>query len=56
MARVRLVTKDTRFCCPFCGIKTWMRDFVAFMRDHDRPQGGRCLRAARTYAKETNNA
>lgn len=48
-------TKDTRHACQFCHVKTWMKDYVAFMRDHDRPQGGRCLRAAQVYDSSTSN-
>jgi hypothetical protein len=41
---------DKRVQCQFCGVRTWMTDYVAFMRDHDRPQGGRCLKASRIYS------
>jgi hypothetical protein len=44
--------KDTRHACQFCKVRTWNKDYVAFMRDHDRPEGGRCLRAAKVYAAE----
>lgn len=47
--------KDTRHTCQFCGSKTWMADMVAFMRDHDRPAGGRCLRAANVYSPTKSN-
>ena len=43
--------KDTRIRCPHCGIRTWMTDFVAFMRDHDRPDGRVC-RIAQYFYKE----
>ncbi len=38
---------DDRLQCRFCGVRTWMRDYNAFMRDHDRPDGRKCRRAAR---------
>jgi hypothetical protein len=41
--------KDDRSRCQFCGAVTWNRDYNGFMRDHDRPQGGRCLRATNVY-------
>lgn len=47
--------KDTRIACQFCGSKTWMTDLVAFMRDHDRPQGGLCLKAANVYDATKSN-
>lgn len=42
--------KDTRHRCPFCKAVTWNKDFVGFMRDHDRPQGGVCRQAQAKYA------
>ena len=45
---------DTRHACQFCHAKTWNTDYVGFMKDHDRPQGGRCLRAARVYDNSSN--
>jgi hypothetical protein len=42
--------KDTRISCQFCKIKTWMKDYVAFMQDHDRPDGRKCQRAADAYS------
>jgi hypothetical protein len=44
--------KDTRIQCPYCKIKTWGKDYRAFMRDHDRADGRRCQKAKesmRTY-------
>jgi hypothetical protein len=37
--------KDPRIACPYCGVRTWMRDYTAFMRDHDRPDGRVCRAA-----------
>jgi len=37
--------KDTRIQCPHCGVRTWQRDYGAFMRDHDRPDGKVCRKA-----------
>lgn len=45
--RTKAPIKDTRLQCPYCGSKTWDRNYTAFMDDHDRPHGGRCLRARR---------
>ena len=39
--------KDTRLQCPHCGVKTWMKDYRSFMRDHDRPDGMVCRLAAK---------
>jgi ribosomal protein S27AE len=36
---------DKRPRCPHCGATTWQTDYEAFMRDHDRPQGGVCRKA-----------
>lgn len=44
--------KDTRASCPHCGVKTWSRDFVGFMRDHDRPDGKVCRAAQADYPKK----
>lgn len=33
--------RDRRIECPFCGTKTWMTDYVRFMR----ASGVRCLQA-----------
>lgn len=41
--------RDDRNKCHFCGAVTWIRDYAFFMRDHDRPEGGRCLRAHNVY-------
>ncbi len=38
---------DTRLQCPYCKVRTWMSDYVAFMRDHDRPDGRRCVAASK---------
>jgi len=40
---------DTRHACPFCGVRTWARDYVGFLRDHDKPEGGLCVEAKRQY-------
>lgn len=45
-------TPDTRHTCQFCKAKTWSTDYTGFMRDHDRPEGGRCLRAAKVYSAD----
>ncbi len=37
---------DTRHRCPHCHVRTWMTDYLAFMQDHDRPDGRRCRKAA----------
>lgn len=50
MAREEI--KDLRLRCPYCRVRTWMRDYSEFMRDHDRPDGHRCIRAASTAAWE----
>ncbi len=42
--------QDTRCACQFCGSKTWSKDYVGFMRDHDRVDGRKCVRAAKVYA------
>jgi hypothetical protein len=42
--------KDTRSTCQFCGSKTWSKDYAGFMRDHDRGDGRKCVRAAKVYA------
>jgi hypothetical protein len=42
--------EDARIQCPYCKIKTWMRDRRAFMRDHDRPDGRRCEKARQSVA------
>jgi hypothetical protein len=34
---------DTRIRCNHCGLRTWMTDYSAFMNDHDRPDGRRCV-------------
>lgn len=47
-----MLKKDTRPTCCFCGMKTWRKDVVGFMQDHDRPQGGVCRRAQKMYPKE----
>ena len=49
MSRRSAPLKDTRLRCTHCGAVTWSKAFVSFMRDHDRPQGGRCLKAAAMY-------
>jgi len=41
------LTRDTRLSCPHCGVKTWMTDRAAFMRDHDRMDGRKCQAADR---------
>jgi len=38
--------KDTRIQCRHCGMRTWMKDYKAFMKDHDRPDGRKCQTAA----------
>lgn len=38
--------KDTRAACPYCSVRTWRTDWTAFMRDHDRPDGRRCVAAS----------
>ena len=43
---------DARNACQFCGTKTWSKDYAAFMRDHDRADGTRCIRAAKVYKIE----
>lgn len=43
--------RDTRLSCPHCGVKTWMTDRAAFMRDHDRVNGRKCQAAARQQAE-----
>jgi hypothetical protein len=37
--------EDRRIQCPFCKVRTWMTDYRAFMRDHDRPDGRVCRKA-----------
>ncbi len=39
--------KDLRIACPYCGMKTWSKDYVGFMTDHDRPDGRVCKKARR---------
>lgn len=52
----RKAPKDTRLSCPFCGSKTWSGDYKSFMRDHDRPDGRRCLQASeQTTGSQTPN-
>jgi hypothetical protein len=52
----RKAPKDTRLSCPFCGSKTWSGDHKSFMRDHDRPDGRRCLQASeQTTGSQTPN-
>ena len=34
---------DTRIKCNHCGLRTWMKHYSAFMKDHDRPDGRRCV-------------
>jgi hypothetical protein len=46
-----MATKDARLSCPFCKVKTWSRDYKAFMYDHDRPDGRRCVRAHLTIER-----
>ena len=46
--------KDSRISCRFCGVKTWSINYVAFMHDHDRPDGRRCLRARKDIAGQYN--
>jgi len=36
--------------CHHCGVTTWNQDYTGFMRDHDRPDGRRCQKAAKEYA------
>jgi hypothetical protein len=36
--------------CPFCGLHA-SKDFIEFMRDHDRADGRVCRKAAALYAK-----
>jgi hypothetical protein len=48
--------RDTRIRCSHCHVATWRTDFVAFMRDHDRPDGRRCVAAAIQYAPEAPKA
>lgn len=42
---------DKRIRCRFCGIATWMTDYAAFMRDHDRADGRVCRQAKREHEK-----
>lgn len=42
MARAKAPYRHT---CRYCGATTWASDYAAFMRDHDRPQGGVCRQA-----------
>jgi hypothetical protein len=46
---------DSRLTCPHCGVRTWMRDYTAFMRDHDRPDGRVC-RIAQQSPKRLSQA
>ncbi len=46
-------TRDARISCPHCGVKTWMKDRAAFMRDHDRIDGRKCQKAAKDMKDET---
>lgn len=48
---LRQNAKDLRIKCPCCGIPTWMTDYTAFMRDHDRPDGKVCRAAQRLITK-----
>ena len=43
-------TVDTRIRCPICDAVTWQKEYVKFMKDHDRPRGGRCLKGAELVA------
>lgn len=53
-AMSRGMNNDNRNQCQFCQVRTWSKDYVAFMRDHDREDGRRCLRAANVYAPKIN--
>ena len=46
------VLRDKRIKCPFCGISTWDKDYSRFMRDHDRPDGRRCRKAAESVKEK----
>lgn len=48
-------TKDMRISCPHCGVKTWMKDRAAFMRDHDRIDGRKCQKAAKEAKAQESN-
>lgn len=37
--------RDERISCPHCGVTTWSKDYVQFMKDHDRHDGRRCYAA-----------
>lgn len=37
--------EDKRIKCPYCQVKTWMKDYQKFMKDHDRPDGRLCKKA-----------
>lgn len=47
--------KDTRLQCPHCKVRTWRKDFAAFMADHDRPDGRVCRKATFASAATTVN-
>lgn len=46
--------KDTRLQCRFCTVRTWSRNYKAFMLDHDRPDGRRCVKARTSLVSETD--
>ena len=41
--------KDKRIQCPYCKVRTWMKDYRGFMKDHDKPDGRVCQKAKREY-------
>jgi hypothetical protein len=49
------MTIDMRHKCPCCGIRTWVRDYRAFMLEHDRPDGRKCRAAARLHRETRLN-
>lgn len=56
MAKRSSPIQDKRIQCPYCGMKTWSNDYVSFMRDHDRPDGRRCLQAAHSIESSRNRS
>ncbi len=42
--------KDERLQCRCCGVRTWSKDYGAFMKDHDRPDGRVCQAAKKLTA------
>lgn len=52
---MKTAPKDTRHRCQFCKAVTWQKDYVAFMKSHDRPEGGVCRRAQKVYDSQVSS-